>query len=47
MDGINQKKTNDWINTPIPALDELTPMECTKSDMLTTRLRTVLMRMPK
>lgn len=35
-----------WINTAIPALDELSPIDCLETEILLTRLKTMLMRMP-
>lgn len=34
-----------WLNTKIPALENLTPLECVKNDQLRKRLREVLLRM--
>jgi hypothetical protein len=36
----------NWINTKIPALDNITPFECLNSENLLSRLREMLMRMP-
>ena len=35
-----------WINSKIPALDNLKPVECLKDDELTKRLKVCLMRFP-
>ncbi|MBF8149628.1 hypothetical protein ITJ86_06940 [Winogradskyella sp. F6397] len=35
----------DWLDKNIPALDNLTPMECLKSERLINRLKVCLMRM--
>ncbi|WP_396332789.1 hypothetical protein [Burkholderia anthina] len=35
-----------WIHEKVPALDDLTPVECICDPALTKRLRTVLMRFP-
>lgn len=35
-----------WIDKPVPALDNLTPLECTQEPRLVLRLRSALMRMP-
>lgn len=39
------EKSLDWINKKIPALDNLTPMECLKTEKTTDRLKVCLMRM--
>lgn len=35
----------EWINKNIPALDNLTPLECLKTEKTTNRLKECLMRM--
>ncbi|PKV51538.1 uncharacterized protein DUF2384 [Aquimarina sp. MAR_2010_214] len=35
----------EWINKKIPALDNLTPLECLKTEKTTNRLKECLMRM--
>lgn len=35
-----------WIASPIPALTNLTPLECLQSESLLRRLKVMLMRMP-
>ena len=35
-----------WINSPIPALDGLSPQECLRSEVLRKRLRVMLTRFP-
>ena len=35
----------NWLDKNIPALDNLTPLECLKSDNLINRLKVCLMRM--
>ncbi|MDO5968589.1 hypothetical protein Q4Q35_02105 [Flavivirga aquimarina] len=36
----------NWLDKNIPALDNLTPLECLKSEKLINRLKVCLMRMP-
>ncbi len=36
----------EWINKKIPALDNLTPVECLTAPLLLKRLKEGLMRMP-
>ncbi len=35
-----------WMQSSIPALDNISPLECLKSETLTRRLRVCLMRFP-
>ena len=35
----------DWLNKKIPALDELTPLQCLESEKTIDRLKACLMRM--
>lgn len=35
-----------WISTKVPALDDLTPLECMKTEILKKRLKTALLRFP-
>ena len=44
--GLQDKESLAWIHTKIPALDKLTPSQCTRSDVLLKRLKAMLMRMP-
>ena len=37
----------EWIDEPVPALGNITPGECMKTDNGRRRLRTMLMRMPR
>jgi len=37
----------DWLNKKVPALDNLTPLECLKTEKTTNRLKECLMRMPQ
>lgn len=43
--GINLETTLRWIETKIPALDNLAPKECFENISLLNRLKTMLMRM--
>jgi len=42
----NRKQSLVWINSEIPILDGLTPLECMENEDLTKRLKTCLMRFP-
>lgn len=45
MYGIGADTTMDWIATPIPALHNLTPIQCLESEQLIRRLKSMLIRM--
>lgn len=45
--GINFETTLEWIDTKIPALNNLTPKECLNDSLLMNRLKSMLMRMEK
>ena len=36
----------NWLNSKVPALDNLTPLECLEKKQLVKRLKTCLMRFP-
>ena len=42
---IHNGRWQKWIESQIPSLDYLTPLECLRTPTLIKRLRTVLMRM--
>ena len=42
----NLEYSIEWINSKIPALDNLTPLECMENNELTLRLKVCLMRFP-
>ncbi len=44
--GIFFESSLKWLNMRIPALDNLPPYDCVKSDEGLLKLKTVLMRMP-
>lgn len=39
------KQSKSWLNKKVPALDNLTPLECIKNEVLLKRLKVCLMRM--
>ncbi|MBA6157373.1 hypothetical protein H3Z83_12720 [Tenacibaculum sp. S7007] len=45
IDYIIGETSLSWLNKNIPALDNLTPLECLKSEKLINRLKVCLMRM--
>ncbi|MGB1269691.1 MAG: hypothetical protein ACPG45_08115 [Flavobacteriaceae bacterium] len=45
IDYIIGETSLSWLNNNIPALDNLTPLECLKSEKLINRLKVCLMRM--
>lgn len=43
---LGPKESFDWIDKKIPALDNISPKDCLKSESLLKRLKSALMRMP-
>ncbi|ELN2737663.1 hypothetical protein QDZ16_005065 [Pluralibacter gergoviae] len=43
---LGPKESFDWIYKKIPVLDNISPKDCLKSELLLKRLKTALMRMP-
>ncbi|MBW1294978.1 hypothetical protein [Aquimarina litoralis] len=41
----NRENSIIWLNTKVPALDNLTPIECLNNDLYINRLKVCLMRM--
>jgi len=42
----HKKNSISWLNSKVPALDNLTPLDCLNDEILTNRLKVCLMRSP-